>query len=98
LPKKPNTAVIEACHPWIYAELPAVGSAVVVALAARSARSLLGRTAAIAASRGERFVVHGRPTLVTYHASAVLRADERATEIRRALVYDRRLARAWAVR
>ncbi len=98
MPKKPNTAEIEACHPWICAELQAVGLAVVVALGATSARSLLGRSAAIAASRGERFVVHGRPTLVTYHPSAVLRADERATEIRRALGYDLRLARAWAVR
>jgi len=41
LPKKPNTAAGEACHAWIDVELRAVGSAVVVALGATSARSLL---------------------------------------------------------
>ncbi len=98
LHKKPNTAEIEACHPWIDAELRAVGPSVTVALGATAARSLLGRTTSIAVSRGNWFEVHGRPTLVTYHPSAVLRADERATEIRRALVDDLRLAREWADR
>ena len=35
----------------------------------------------------------GVSTLVTYHPSAVLRADDRAAEIRAALVAD--LVRAW---
>ena len=98
LHKKPNSAEIEACHPWIEAELRAVRPSVVVVLGATAARSLLGRTTAIAASRGERFLVHGRPTLVTYHPSAVLRADDRASEIRAALVDDLRLAHRWSAR
>lgn len=32
----------------------------------------------------------GKPTLVTYHPSAVLRADDRAAEVRAALVADLR--------
>ena len=60
----------------------------VVALGATAARSLLGRNVPIAASRDRRFEVAGLPVLVTYHPSAVLRADERAAEIRRALVDD----------
>jgi DNA polymerase len=96
LHKKPNTAEIEACHPWIEAELEAVRCRVLVALGATAARSLLGRSAAIAASRGATFTVQGLPTIVTYHPSAVLRADDRATEIRRDLVDDLQRAAALA--
>ena len=39
------------------------------------------------------FEVAGRPTIVTYHPSAVLRADDRATEIRAALIADLEFAR-----
>jgi uracil-DNA glycosylase len=39
------------------------------------------------------FEVMGRPTLITYHPSAVLRADERAAEVRAALVADLKAAR-----
>lgn len=96
--QKPDTGEIEACHPWIEAELRSLLSratpspTVIVALGAVAARSLLGRTVPIAASRGTRFEVAARPTLVTYHPSAVLRADERAAEIRSALVTDLRAA------
>jgi DNA polymerase len=61
---------------------------VIVALGAVAARSLLGRSVPIAASRGERFEFAGIPVHVTYHPSAVLRADERAREVRAALVAD----------
>jgi DNA polymerase len=93
LHKKPNTAEVEACHPWLEAELAAVEPAVVVLLGATAARSALGRTTSIAAGRSETFSVHGVPAFVTYHPSAVLRADENATEIRRALTADLRHAR-----
>jgi uracil-DNA glycosylase len=96
LHKKPDTAEIEACHPWIDAELRAVRPSVVVALGATAARSLLGRTTAIAANRGERFEVHGLPAVVTYHPSAVLRADEQAAVIRQAIVDDLRRANEWS--
>ena len=93
--KKPSTAEIEACHPWIDAELRAVRPAVLVVLGATAARSLLGRSVPIAASRGTRFDVGGVPAVVTYHPSAVLRADDRAAEIRAAIVEDLRLAQRW---
>jgi DNA polymerase len=94
--KKPGTDEIEACHPWMSAELQAVRAATVVLLGATAVRSLLGRTLPIAASRTQRFEVAGRPAVVTYHPSAVLRADDRAAEIRAALVDDLRLAKRWA--
>jgi uracil-DNA glycosylase len=47
----------------------------------------------IGASRGTPLALDGdRQAVVTYHPSAVLRADDRAAEIRAALVDDLRLA------
>jgi DNA polymerase len=92
LHKKPSPAEVEACHPWIDAELRAVQGRVIVALGATAARSLFGRTMPIAASRGATMQVGGRPAIITYHPSAVLRADEAAAEIRAALVEDLRRA------
>jgi uracil-DNA glycosylase len=97
LHKKPDTAELEACRPWIDAELRAVEGRVIVALGATAVRSLFGRTMAIAASRGKTLRVGDRPAIVTYHPSAVLRADEAAAEIRAALVADLRLAHRLAV-
>lgn len=97
LHKKPNTAEIEACHPWLSAELQVVEGRVVVALGATAARSLFGRTTPIAASRGKTLQVADRPAIVTYHPSAVLRTDDAAAEVRAALVDDLRRARQLAV-
>ena len=94
--KKPNTDEIEACHPWIDAELKSVNAAVIVVLGATAARSLFGRTVPIAASRQQTLTVANTPAMVTYHPSAVLRADEAAAEIRAALVEDLRRARQMA--
>jgi uracil-DNA glycosylase len=91
--KKPTTAEVEACHPWLAAELEVLAAHTLVCLGATAARSVLGRTVPIAASRGQTFSAHGRTVFVTYHPSAVLRADEAATEVRSALVED--LRRAW---
>jgi DNA polymerase len=96
LHKRPNTDEIEACHPWLQAEMQAVKGRVIVALGAVAARSLLGRPVPIAKSRGTTFEFDGRAVLVTYHPSAVLRADEAAEEIRAALVSDLRAADAAA--
>jgi uracil-DNA glycosylase len=96
LHKKPGTAEIEACHPWLDAEIGAVKPKVIVALGAVAARSLVGRTVGIAASRGTSLDLDGVPLVVTYHPSAVLRADERAQEVRAAIVEDLRAARRLA--
>jgi DNA polymerase len=95
LHKKPNAAEIEACHPWIEAELRSVRARAIVALGATAARSLIGRDVAIASSRGVQFDLGGRPLWVTYHPSAVLRADERARDIRQAIVDDLGAVAAW---
>jgi uracil-DNA glycosylase len=92
LHKKPNSAEVEACHPWIVAELRSVRGRVIVALGTTAARSLFGRTLPIAANRGKTLEVADRAAIVTYHPSAVLRADTAAAEIRAALVEDLRRA------
>jgi DNA polymerase len=96
LHKKPGTAEIEACHPWLDAELRVVTAPVLVALGAVAARSLLGRTVAIGATRSQPIRLAQRTLVVTYHPSAVLRADDRAAEVRAALVEDLRRAKALA--
>lgn len=88
LHKRPNTSEIEACHPWLEAELHALRGGVIVALGAVAARSLLDRAMPVESSRGELFEVAHRPMIITYHPSAVLRADDRAAEVRAALVHD----------
>ena len=92
LHKRPTTDEVEACHPWLDAELDALTGNVIVALGATAARALLGRTVPVAASRGTTFSVAGRTTRVTYHPSAVLRADEQAEVVRAALIDDLRAA------
>jgi uracil-DNA glycosylase len=91
--QRPTTAEVDACHPWLDAELEAVDSPVVVALGATAVRSLFGRPLGIAASRGEPVQLGDRVGFITYHPSAVLRGDERADELREALVAD--LALGW---
>ena len=44
LHKKPSADEIDACHPWLEAELAAVRARVVVGLGATAARVLLGRS------------------------------------------------------
>ena len=88
LHQRPTAAEIDACHPWLAAELRALPTGPLVALGAVAARGLLGRTVAIGPARREHHDLDGRLLLVTYHPSAVLRADERAAEVRAALVAD----------
>jgi DNA polymerase len=91
--KRPGTGEVDACHPWLDAELASVDARVVVALGATALRALLGRTAPIAASRG-RPLEHGELTVfATYHPSAALRDQEAGQKIRAAITAD--LVSAW---
>jgi DNA polymerase len=75
--EKPNVAQIEACHPWLSAELGAVRPHVIVCLGATAGRSVLGRPVRITAERGK--VIRDASgladarVLITTHPSAVLR-------------------------
>ena len=91
--QKPNTGEITACHPWLDVELANVSASVVVLLGATAVRAVMGKDLPIGANRAQPLPLDGgRTAVVTYHPSAVLRADDRAAEIRAALVDDLRLA------
>ena len=97
LHERPNAGEIRACRPWLELELQAVRPAVVVAMGAVAAQSLLGPTFRITTGRGRVITAEdGGLTVATYHPSAILRAPDRAArdEMYRLLVDDLRLAAA----
>lgn len=79
--ERPGAGHIQACRPWLDAELAAVHPKVVVALGATAARSLLQRTVRIGEIRGavlEAADSQGTPLVVTVHPSSLLRVRESA--------------------
>jgi DNA polymerase len=93
LHKRPSNEEVEACHPWLEAELRAVAPGAIVAMGATAARAVLGRETAIGANRGRPLERGGVVVIVTYHPSAALRDREAAEQIRAAIADD--VARAW---
>ncbi len=79
LHQNPRMGEINACRPWLRAELDAVKPRVVLCLGASASKSLLGGTFALMTSRGK---VHESPyaerVIATVHPSAVLRARDQA--------------------
>jgi len=90
----PSWSEVQACSHWLSLELAAVRPELVVALGATAAQALLGKSARVNALRGKRLELEsGIPVLVTFHPSAVLRADGERERRRAQLVSDLRLAR-----
>ncbi|AQZ66971.1 Uracil-DNA glycosylase, putative family 6 [[Actinomadura] parvosata subsp. kistnae] len=75
--QKPTAAEIDACHPWLDAELAVVKPEVIVVLGATAARSLLGRSFRVTQHRGEPVPLGEAVAVATIHPSAVLRAPDR---------------------
>ena len=76
LHKTPAQQEAEACRPWLEAEIERVRPRVIVALGATAAHSLAHAKLGIAASRALNLRAYGARLIVTYHPSAVLRAEE----------------------
>ena len=73
--KKPTLTEIQACRPWLEAELETVLPALIVCLGATAARSLLGSSFRVTRSHGEIKEVRSLPPIIaTLHPSAILRA------------------------
>ncbi len=87
LHKRPNTYEIERCRWWINIEKALIKPALVVALGATAARSLLGRTVTISSVRGRVLTGDdGVRLMVTIHPSYLLRLTDdvdKAREYRR---------------
>jgi uracil-DNA glycosylase family protein len=75
--QKPTAAEIEACSPWLAAEMRLVDPTVTVVLGATAARALLGPSFRVTKRRGEPIPRREKAYYVaTIHPSAILRAPD----------------------
>ena len=91
--KKPSMKEINACRPWLDAELETVHPKLIVALGATAAQALLGSGFRITQAHGKVQDAPGLPPIIaTLHPSAILRAqtDEDRHSQMRTLVEDLR--------
>jgi DNA polymerase len=96
LHKKPGITHVNACRPWLTAELAALRPDVAVALGATAVRALLGTGYRVTADRGRLLPYPGdeppEHAVISTHPSAVLRApDDARAEAYRDLVRDLRV-------
>ncbi len=93
---KPGAVEIEACFPWLEAEIGVVKPKIVVALGATAAQALFGRAFRVTRDRGRLVPFALAPcALATVHPSALLRAPDEETrrrEIERFIEDLRRVA------
>jgi DNA polymerase len=78
--KKPTAREINACRPWLEAELALISPHVVIALGATAAQSLLGAQFRVTRDHGQFFQSSLAPkVMATFHPSAILRARDDQT-------------------
>ena len=75
--KKPRDSEIQACRPWLDAELAVVKPKILVCLGATAAQSLLGKEFRVSRQRGQIIESPLAPHVVaTVHPSSILRAQD----------------------
>ena len=75
--KKPRDSEIQACRPWLDAELAVVKPKILVCLGATAAQSLLGKDFRVSRQRGQIIESPLAPHVVaTVHPSSILRAQD----------------------
>jgi len=85
--QKPTGSQIQACRPWLEAEIEAVKPRVIVCLGAVAAQTLLGSSFRITLQRGQVLPSQWAEALVaTYHPAAILRVP--TDEERRRMLTD----------
>ena len=83
---KPGAVEIEACFPWLEAEISVIQPLVVVALGATAAQALFGKAFRVTRDRGSLVPFALAPhALATVHPSALLRAPDEETRRREIL-------------
>jgi DNA polymerase len=83
---KPGSVEIEACLPWLEAEITVVKPQIVVALGATAAQALFGKAFRVTRDRGKSVPFTLSPyALATVHPSALLRAPDEETRQREIL-------------
>ena len=80
--RPPTPKELEFCLPYLKAQIEVVDSEVVVALGATAAKGLLGQNSfgALGEVRGRWHEFEGRPLMITYHPSYLLRSDSNRTK------------------
>ena len=89
--KKPRYSEIQACRPWLDAELSIVKPQVLVCMGATAAQSLLGKGFSVTQQHGKLVESELAPfTIATVHPSSILRApdEESRREQMRSFVED----------
>lgn len=86
LHKKPKVTQIDACRPWLDAEIEKVAPEIIIALGATAAQVLFGKAFRVTRQRGEPVPSNLAPVAVaTVHPSSILRMPDEAA---RAAAYD----------
>jgi uracil-DNA glycosylase family protein len=81
--EKPSSREIEACRPWLIAELHCLQPESIVCLGASAVRSAFGKDLPILKSRGRWMAsLLGPKTLITVHLSSILRAPDQGAKER----------------
>lgn len=90
LHKKPTRKHVEACRPWLEAELERVEPGVIVCLGSSAAQSVLGSHVRVMEDHGIPFEWEGFVVVPTIHPSFILRSAEggRRSELFSLLVTD----------
>ncbi len=71
--RRPQQDEIEACVPYLYAQLAQIKPAVIVAMGGTAAETLLDTKQSLASLRNRVHSFRGTPLIVTYHPAALLR-------------------------
>jgi uracil-DNA glycosylase len=75
--ERPDQEEIDACRPWLEAEMAAVEPEVLVCLGATAAQALLGSAFRVTRQRGQIMdSKYGAPIMATVHPSSILRAPD----------------------
>lgn len=89
---KPKVIEVEACEPWLEAEIKLVQPEIVVALGATAAQALLGSRFRLTQHRGEFQSCDLAPRVIaTVHPSSILRAPDPETRRREMALFVRDL-------
>ena len=87
--KKPRSSEVQACRPWLDAEIQALHPKVIVCMGSTAAQALLGKQFSVLRRRGVPVPSNLAPfVMATVHPSSILRAREDRREQMQAFIGD----------
>ena len=91
--KKPRYSEIQACRPWLDAEIAAIHPRLIICLGATAAQTLLGKQFSVMRQRGKFVPSPLAPrVMATVHPSAILRAQDDESRRQQKLAFIRDLS------